>query len=161
MWILRYASVLNRLCLLLTLQASFLVVVWRLVFGTGTEDFQSVWFVLKRSCAVVCSVQFSSVPWPIGSSGGHKGRFIIQRSSPSPFCKRSLWAVSVVGRELYSLMLSIQHFLCRQRRRPPSKVPREMVLERFSWCVTCPNHASFRLLTVARRGSCGPTRKLI
>ena len=24
-----------------------------------------------------------------------------------------------------------------------------------------PDHASFRLLTVARRGSCGPTRKLI
>ena len=36
-----------------------------------------------------------------------------------------------------------------------------MVLEKLSWHVTCPNHASFRLLTVARRGSCGPTRKLL
>ena len=27
--------------------------------------------------------------------------------------------------------------------------------------MTCPNHASFRLLTVARGGSCGSTRKLI
>ena len=27
--------------------------------------------------------------------------------------------------------------------------------------MTCPNHASFPPLTVARRGSCGPTRKLI
>ena len=43
----------------------------------------------------------------------------------------------------------------------PSKVPWRMVLERLLWHVTCPNHASFRLLTVARRGLCGPTRKLI
>ena len=30
-----------------------------------------------------------------------------------------------------------------------------MVLERLSWRVTCPNHTSFRLLRVVRRGSCG------
>ena len=65
-----------------------------------------------------------------------------------------------MGRDVHSLMLSIQHFFCRPRCRPPSKVPRRMVLERLSWCVTCPNHASFSLLAVARRGSCGPTRKL-
>ena len=35
------------------------------------------------------------------------------------------------------------------------------VLERLLWPVTCLNHASFRLLPVARRGSCGPTRELI
>ena len=33
--------------------------------------------------------------------------------------------------------------------------------ERLSWRVTRPNHASFRLLTVARRSPCGSTRKLI
>ena len=38
---------------------------------------------------------------------------------------------------------------------------RGMVLERLSWRVTCPNHASFPLLTVARRGSRGPTGQLI
>ena len=27
--------------------------------------------------------------------------------------------------------------------------------------MTCLNHASFRLLAVARRGPCGPTRKLL
>ena len=31
-----------------------------------------------------------------------------------------------------------------------------MVLQKLSWRETCPNHASIRLLTVARRGSCGP-----
>ena len=35
------------------------------------------------------------------------------------------------------------------------------VFERLSWRVTRPNHASFPLLTVARRGSRGPTRQLI
>ena len=38
------------------------------------------------------SVQFSSVPWPAGSSGGHEGRFS-KRSSSSLFCRRPLWAV--------------------------------------------------------------------
>ena len=28
-----------------------------------------------------------------------------------------------MDRDVHSLILSIQHFLCRQRRRPPSKVP--------------------------------------
>ena len=30
---------------------------------------------------------------------------------------------SGMGRDVHSLVLSIQHFLCRPRRRPPSKVP--------------------------------------
>ena len=64
------------------------------------------------------------------------------------------------GRDVQSLLLSIQRFLCRPRRHPPSKVPGRMILERLSWPVTCPNHANFRLLTVARRGSCGPIRKV-
>ena len=36
-----------------------------------------------------------------------------------------------------------------------------MVLERLSWRATRPNHAIFRLLTVASRGFCRPKRKLI
>ena len=62
---------------------------------------------------------------------------------------------SGMGKDVHSLMLSIQHFLCRPRRCSPYKVPRGMVLEGLVWRVTCPNHASFRLLTVARGGSCG------
>ena len=77
------------------------------------------------------------------------------------FLQEAFMSCSDIGRDVHSLMLSIQHFLCRPRRRPPFKVPWKMVLERQSWSVTCPNHASFCLLTVARRGSCGPTRKLI
>ena len=84
----------------------------------------------------------------------------IQRRSSS-----SLFYKSSCGQFLHGqgcpFFDSFQHFLCRPRRHPPSKVPRRMLMERLSWRVTCPNHASFRLLTVARSGSCGPTRKLI
>ena len=58
-----------------------------------------------------------------------------------------------MGRDVHSSMFSIQHFLCRPRRRPPSRVPRRVDLERLLWRVACPNRASFRLLTVVRRGS--------
>ena len=102
----------------------------------------------------------SSVPWPIGSSGGHEGRFS-RDSLPVFFLQEAFVSSSGMGRYVHSLMLSIQHFLCRPRRRPLSKVPRRMVLERMLWRETCPNHASFCLLTVTRRGSCRPTRKLI
>ena len=55
-------------------------------------------------------------------------------------------------------MLCIQHFFCRLQHRSTSKVPCGMVLERLSLRSACPNQASFRLLTDARRGSHGPTR---
>ena len=62
------------------------------------------------------------------------------------FLRDALVSSSSMGRDVDSLMLSIQHFLCRPRRRPPSKVPWRMVLERLSWRVTCPNLASVRPL---------------
>ena len=65
---------------------------------------------------------------------------------------------SGVDMSVHSLMLSPQLFRWRPRLRPPATVPCMMVLERLSCRVTCPNHASLRLFTVARRGSCGPTR---
>ena len=39
------------------------------------------------------------------------------------FLQKALGSSSGVGMDSHSLMLSIQHFLCRPRRRPPSKVP--------------------------------------
>ena len=62
-----------------------------------------------------------------------------------------------MGRDVHSLTLSIQHFLCRPRRRPPSEVPWGTVLERMLWRVTCPNRTDCCLLTVAWGGSCEPT----
>ena len=54
------------------------------------------------------------------------------------------------GRPIFDI-LSIHHFLWRSRRRQPSKVGRRMALDRLSWHVTCRDHASFCLSTVARR----------
>ena len=54
------------------------------------------------------------------------------------FLQEALLSTSGRGRDVHSLMLSIQHFLCRPRRHPPSKVPRRMVLERLSWHVNEP-----------------------
>ena len=63
------------------------------------------------------------------------------------FLQEALLSSSSMGRDAHSLMLSIQHFLCQPRHRPPSKVPWRMVL---CWRVTCPKHASFHLLTVSK-----------
>ena len=59
-------------------------------------------------------VQFSSVPWPICSSGGHQGRFN----------KDPLRVFSAGGP---CLMLSSQHFFCQ-----PQRIPNSKVLERLS-----------------------------
>ena len=68
---------------------------------------------------------------------------------------------SGLDKDVHSLTLSFQHLLCQPRRCPHSKVPWKIVLERLSWRMACLNHESFRLLPVARRGSCGPTRESI
>ena len=39
------------------------------------------------------------------------------------FLQEALVSSSGIGRNVRSLMLFIQHFPCRPRRRPPSKVP--------------------------------------
>ena len=77
------------------------------------------------------------------------------------FLYEALVSSSGMGRDVRSLMLSIQHLLCSPRHQPPAKVLGRMILERVSWRVACPNHGRFHLLTVARKGSCGPTKKLI
>ena len=105
-------------------------------------------------------VQFSSVLWDqLGGRGDLRddsANFLFQS-----FLQEAIVSSSGMGRDVHSLMLSIQHFLCLLQRRLPSKVPGGIILERLSLRLTCPNHASFRLWTVAWRGSCGPTRKLI
>ena len=67
------------------------------------------------------------------------------------FLQGAIVGNSGMGSNVHSFALSIQHFLCRPRRRPPSKVPSMMVLERLSWHVACSNHASFRLISFASK----------
>ena len=109
----------------------------------------------------VNSFQSSSVPRPgppdrRGDMRDDSAEILFQS-----FLQEALVGSSGMGRDVQSLKLSIQHFFCRPRRRPPFYVPWRMVLERLSWRVTYPNHENVRLLTVARRGSCAPTWKLI
>ena len=106
------------------------------------------------------SLRFSPLTdWVVGGNMTDDSAEILFQS----FLQEALVSSPGMGRDVHSLMLSIQLFLCRPRRRPhvPSKVSLRMVLERRLWRVTCQNHANFRLLTVARSGSCAPTRKLI
>ena len=96
----------------------------------------------------------------------------VQFSSLTDLVIRGIWhrvepleaflSSSGTGRDVHSLTLSFQHFLYQPWHHPTSMLPWRMGLERLvSWHVTCLNHGSFYLLTVARSGSCGPTRKLI
>ena len=52
------------------------------------------------------------------------------------FLYEALVSSSGMGRDVRSLMLSIQHLLYRPRRRPPLKLPRRTFLQRPSWRVT-------------------------
>ena len=61
---------------------------------------------------------------------------------------------SGMGRNVHSLMLSIQYFLSRPRRRPRSNVTWRMVLERLLWRVTCPNHAEIVLTRIREMCQC-------
>ena len=71
-----------------------------------------------------------------GRRGGHEGPFsrdpLLTSGGP---CEQF-----GMGRDVLSLTLSIQHLLCRPRRRPPSRVPRRKVLDRLSWPVLCPKN---------------------
>ena len=61
-------------------------------------------------------------------------------------------------RVVHSLRLSSQLFLCLPRFRPPATVPCRIVLLRVSCLVSCPIFCSLHLLTVASKGSLGPTK---
>ena len=120
------------------------------ICGWGCDEDEGRRDSASWSNSLFMKPKFNSVPWPIGLLGGHERRF---SRDPLP--------VSGMGKNVHSLKLSIQHFLCWPQRCPPSKVPWRMVLERLLQRATCPNHATFHFLTVARRGSCGLTMKLV
>ena len=121
-----------------------------------------VYFHPKRCSYLTClQPQFSSVQSLHQS--GHQGDMRDNSAQIffQSFLQEALVSRSGMGRDVHSLMLSIQYFLCRPWRRPPSKVTRSMVLEKLLWHATCQNHASFCPLTAAGRGSCGPTMEEI
>ena len=64
-----------------------------------------------------------------------------------------------IGRDVHSMVLSTLHFLSQPQCHPTLKVSWKKWFSRdchYAW----QKHASLCLFTVARRGSCGPTRKM-
>ena len=78
---------------------------------------------------------------PLDCFGSSRGGGEMRDDSPETlfqfFLQEALVSNSGMGNDVHSLMLSVQHFLCRPWRRPFSNVPLRMVLERQSWRVTC------------------------
>ena len=102
-------------------------------------------------------IQLSSVHWLTGSLEGHEGQF---SRDPLPVfpaggpCEQFWHGAGMSALRCCPSSIS-------SADRGITKVPWRTVLERLLWRATCLNHASFHLLIVARRDSCGPTRKLI
>ena len=73
----------------------------------------------------ISQVQFSSVQ-SFGRLGHRLGGDMKDDSAEilfQSFLQEVLVSSSGMGRDVHSLLLSIQHFLCRPQRRPPSKGP--------------------------------------
>ena len=125
--------------------------------------------------SVDTAVQFSSV-----QSLDRSGRWGNMRDNSAEilfqsFLQEALVSSSGKGKDVHSLMLSNQHFLCRPRRFLPSKMPWKVVLERLSWRVTCKNlqvSDSWQMpekvsvdpqgswpYSAPSRWSCGPSRR--
>ena len=120
----------------------------------------------KQTEAAQSSVHLSSLTdWVVERVGGHEGRL-----SRDPLLGCCCFAGGLCepfwhgqGCQLFDVVHPAFHL-------PTTPSPTlqgalndatESVLERLPGRVTCPNHASFCHSTVARRGSCGPTKKLI
>ena len=67
-----------------------------------------------------CSLQFSALTDWVAWGDMRDGSAEILFQS---FLQTALVSSSGTGRGVHSLMLSIQHFLCRPQQRSPSKVP--------------------------------------
>ena len=109
------------------------------------------------------TIQFNSVQsldW-LGLRGVHVE--CVNRDSLPAFSVRGHHE-QVLHRQRYHRLFGVVHpaFLCRPRNTSPTL---QYALKdgsgELSWRVTCPNHASFRLLTIVWIDFCWPTRKLI
>ena len=107
----------------------------------------------------ISSVQFSPLTdWVVGGTWGT----IQQRSSSSLSWRKYLWAaLAWSGMSTLwcgpSSTSSADHGVVHPPRCPDGEFWRGCRVLRVTW----PNHASFRLLSVASRGFCGPSRKLV
>ena len=103
----------------------------------GSVQFPEYWWVRFNFLNID---RFSSI-WSLDWFGRRRD---MMDDSEEILFQSFLWEATVsrsgMGRNVHSLTLSLQRFLCRPRRRPLSKVPWRMILERLSWQVTCPTY---------------------
>ena len=140
--------------------------------GRGNCDSQYTKISLPDHCYTLCapqsmfsSARFSSVANRLGRrgrGGGGERRDDVTEILFQSFLQEALVRSFGMGRDVHSLTLSIQHFLCWPRRRPPSEVPFRMVWERSSWHVVFPYRARVSpcSVSVASLRSCGPSCQL-
>ena len=102
---------------------------------------------------------FSSIPWPVGSSGDLRDDSleILFRSFSSGDPCDQFW----YGQGCPLLDAVHLAFPLPTKASPTLQDALMFFLERLLWRVTCLNHASFCFLTVAGRGSYGPTKKFL
>ena len=79
-------------------------------------------------CCVLVIVQFSPLAdWVVGGPEGQYSRdhlpVVVVVVVVVVVLQEAFVSSSGMGRDVNSMMLSIKYFLCRSRRRPPSKVP--------------------------------------
>ena len=99
-----------------------------------------VFDVLALIARICCSVQ--SLDWfgRRGDMTDDSAEILFQS-----FLREAIVSSSGMGRDVHSLTLSIQYFLCRPRRRPPSKTPWRMVILSMSSWHSVKNQSSFHL----------------
>ena len=89
-------------------------------------------------------MQFSPLTdWVVRRTRGHDSA----ETLPQSFLQEAIVNSSGTGRDVHSLVLSIQHFLCQPRCRPPSKVPEDGSGEAVVECdmPSCPTTSEARI----------------
>ena len=73
-----------------------------------------------------------------------RGNMIIQQKPSSILLlRKALVSSSAMGRDVHSLMLSVQHFFCRPQSCPPSNVPWRMVFQKVVVSLDVPKRCKF------------------
>ena len=105
-------------------------------------------------------VQFSSVPWPTGSSGEQKGRF---SRDPLPVCYVEGGPCERFWQKQVCSLFDVVHLPFPLPTTASPTLQGALKDDFREAVVSCdvPEPCKFGSLWLARRGSCGPTRKLI
>ena len=132
------------------------------------------WFIISWQTKMYTNKTKTKLFLPISSvqSLGRLGRQGDTRDNSAEipfqsFLQEVLVISSGMGRDVQSLMLSIQHFLCWPQQCPPSEMPQRMVWERLLWLVICPSQWHIKMKpsrttshTHDHKGICNVTFKI-